>query len=161
MEFLFGTWISLQKCLIFWEENVWEIFGSFPSKNLGQSSFELQNHPSNHLSHILQFQRIGACPPHIYCFQANSAIFATFQIRVFQTPQIVRPMRSNTSSNEFALRSILPMLPWQEQRDGSLNLDKLPLWPVGRWDDDLGQDEELGWCSLHRKDIMRIAFWPT
>ena len=42
----------------------------------------------------------------------------------------------------------------REQRDGCLNLDKLPLRPVVRWDDDLGQDEELAWCRLHRKDIM-------
>ena len=69
--------------LIFWEENVWEIFGSFPSKNLGQSSFQLQNHPSNHLSHIslfYNFNASAACPPHIHCFQANFTIFAIFHL---------------------------------------------------------------------------------
>ena len=53
------------------------------------------------ISHTFyNFNTLDACPPHIYlyCFQANFTIFAIFQIRAFQTPQIVRPKLSNTSS---------------------------------------------------------------
>ena len=100
---------------------------------------------------LLQFQRIGRLSTSYTLFSSKLYIFCLFQIRTFQTPQIVRPRLS--SSNEFVLRSTFPMLPWQEQRDGCLNLDELPLWPVVRWDDDLGQDEDLGADCIERTSL--------
>ena len=151
MEFLFGTWISLQKFWYFERR----MFGKYlevfhlkiwanplsSCKIIHQTishtflSFTISTHrPLVHLTYIVFKQTLQFLP-------SSSS---------FQTLQIVRPRLSNTSSNEFVLRSTLPMLPWQEQRDGCLNLVRLPLRPVVRWDDDLGQDEVLGADCIER-----------
>ena len=164
MEFLFGTWISLQKFWYFERRMFGKYLEVFHPKIWANplSSCKIIHQTISHT--FDNFNASDACPPHIYlyCFQAKFTIFAIFQIRAFQTPQIVRPKLSNTSSNEFVLSYTLPMLPWQEQR-------------AERWISELGRTSTVAggqmrwrswsgwkpWCRLHRKDIMRIVIRPT